>query len=142
MKSIRVTSLALLVVGALGADLACGGSSGKRGVREAVTGVRGPDGGAATFHEGPLPAPMGTIDVAVPSTNTAINGGSTMIAVSSTTEIVKIYVSVQGSDGYWEVTVPAGTKYWSSTMNRSPGTRSIAGNRLNFSSMSHFARCS
>jgi hypothetical protein len=109
MKSLRVTSLALLVVGALGADLACGGSSGKRGVREAVTGVRGPDGGAATFHEGPLPAPMGTIDVSVPSTNTAINGGSTMIAVSSTTEIVKIYVSVQGSDGYWEVTVPAGT---------------------------------
>ena len=109
MRSIHVTSLALLVVGALGADLACGGSSGKRGVREAVTGVRGPDGSAATFHEGPLPAPMGTIDVTVPSTNTAINGGSTMIAVSSTIEIVKIYVSVQGSDGYWEVTVPAGT---------------------------------
>jgi hypothetical protein len=112
MKSIRVTSLALLVVGALGAlgaDLACGGSSGKRGVREAVTGVRGPDGAAATFHEGALPAPMGTLDVTVPSTNTAINGGSTMIAVSSTIEIVKIYVSVQGSDGYGEVAVPAGT---------------------------------
>jgi len=101
-----------IVVGALCAvmNLACGGGgNGHRGVREAVTGVRGPDGVAATFHEGKLPDPVGTVDVTVPGTNTAINGGSTMIAVSSTSEIVKIYVSIQGSDGYWEVTVPAGT---------------------------------
>jgi hypothetical protein len=106
----RRTLGAMIVVGALCANFACGGgSSGPRGVREAVTGVRGPDGSAATFHAGALPAPVGTVDVEVPSTNTAINGGSTMIAVSSTSEIVKIYVSVQGSDGYWEVAVPPGT---------------------------------
>ena len=107
----RGTLWMLIVVGALCAsiNLACGGSNGPRGVREAVTGVRGPDGGAATFHAGALPTPMGTVDVTVPPTGTAINGGSTMIAVSSTTEIVKIYVSVEGSDGYWEVAVPPGT---------------------------------
>jgi hypothetical protein len=56
-----------------------------------------------------LPTPVGTVDVTVPSATTAINGGSTMIAVSSTSVIVKIYVSIQGSDGYWEVPVPAGS---------------------------------
>jgi len=104
----RVTLLAAVVVAALCSNFACGGTS-HRGVRQAVTGVRGPDGGAATFHEGALPAPTGTIDVTVPSTGTAINGGSTMITVVASAEITKIYVSVEGSDGYWELTVPAGS---------------------------------
>ena len=43
-----------------------------------------------------------------PTTN-AINGGSTMITVEADSTIVKIYVAIQGEDGYWEVTVPAGT---------------------------------
>src|SRR6185369_6699790 len=58
---------------------------------------------------GALPAPQGTVDVTVPSAGTAINGGSTMITVTSTGDIVKIYVSIQGQDGYWEITVPPGT---------------------------------
>ena len=95
---------------ALGAGAGCGGGS-HSGVRTAdqVTGVQGPDGTAATYHTGPLPTPMGNVDVTVPSTGDAINGGSTTITVTSTGEIVKIYVSIQGQDGYWEVTVPPGS---------------------------------
>jgi hypothetical protein len=106
----RAASLGLIVVGALCAGLACGGG-GSRGVRTAdgVSQVRGADGAAATYHTGALPAPVGTVDVTVPATNMAINGGSTMITVESTSPIVKIYISVQGSDGYWELAVPANT---------------------------------
>jgi hypothetical protein len=98
---------AFAIAGVLFAGLACGG--GSRRAREQVTDVRGPDNSPATYHPGPLPAPMGSVSVTVPDGVTAINGGSTMITVSSTSEIVKIYVSVQGSDGYWEVTVPPGS---------------------------------
>jgi hypothetical protein len=98
------------MMAALGAGFGCGGGSrsGTR-TRDQVTGVQGPDGTDATYHTGPLPTPMGTINVSVPSTGNAINGGSTMITVTSTGEITKIYVSIQGQDGYWEVTVPAGS---------------------------------
>ena len=106
----RVLTLwTLLVAGAVSANAGCGGGSRSAGTRDEVTGVRGPDGAAATYHDGPLPAPVGTLDVTVPDSATAINGGSTMITVQSTVEIVKIYVSIQGESGYWEVTVPAGS---------------------------------
>lgn len=91
------------------AGLGCGGGTRTAGTRSQVTGVRGPDGGAATYHDGALPAPKGTVDISVPSTATAINGGSTMVAVQSSSVIVKVYVSIDGESGYWEVTVPAGT---------------------------------
>jgi hypothetical protein len=98
----------IALAAALCAGLACGGGSSRSGTRDQVTGVQGPDGAAATYHMGALPAPMGDVVVYVPSTTTAINGGSTMITVEATTTIVKIYVAIQGEDGYWEVTVPAG----------------------------------
>src|SRR5262252_8563271 len=102
---------ALLVAATLGAGIGCGGGghSAGMGTRDQVTGVRGPDGVAATYHTGALPKPMGTVDVTVPGSATSINGGSTMVTVESSATIVKIYVSIQGEDGYWEVTVPAGT---------------------------------
>lgn len=107
----RLGTPMLLIAAALSAGLACGGGSRSAGMgtRDQVTGVRGPDGVAATYHAGALPTPMGTVDVTVPDSATAINGGSTMVTVESTSMIVKIYVSIQGADGYWEVTVPAGT---------------------------------
>jgi len=106
-------------MGTLCAGLGCGGGSrgapadagsdGPVATNRQVTGVRGPDGASATYHDGPLPTPVGALDVTVPSEATAINGGSTMINVVSTSEIVTVYVSIEGSDGYWEVTVPAGS---------------------------------
>jgi hypothetical protein len=113
----RVAWLGLM---ALGAGLGCGGSrsgaqpdgggaDGPVTTSGQVSRVRGPDGTDATYHTGALPAPSGTIDVTVPPSGTAINGGSTMITVASSAQIVKIYISIQGSDGYWELTVPAGS---------------------------------
>src|SRR5215510_813420 len=98
----------IALAAALCAGFACGGGSRSSGTRDQVTGVEGPDGAAATYHMGALPAPKGDVVVYVPSTTTAINGGSTMITVEATTPIVKIYIAIQGADGYWEVTVPAG----------------------------------
>jgi hypothetical protein len=97
----------LVTVGALSAGIGCGGGSRSGGTRDQVTGVRGPDGAAATYHDGALPTPMGAVVATVPDAATAINGGSTMITVSSTSTIVKVYVSINGESGYWEVTVPA-----------------------------------
>ena len=75
-----------------------------------MTGVIGPGGVEATFHTGPLPTPSGTLTVTVPPTNSAINGGSVMVTVDAgSTQIVNVYVSVQGTDGYWSVTVPPGS---------------------------------
>jgi len=106
----RLSTLGIIAVAAaLCAGFACGGSSRSSGTRDQVTGVQGPDGAAATYHMGALPAPVGDVTVTVPSTTTAINGGSTMITVQAESTIVKIYVATQGADGYWEVTVPAGS---------------------------------
>ena len=99
----------IAVAAALCTGFACGGGSRSSGTREQVTGVQGPDGAAATYHMGALPTPVGDVTVTVPSTTNAINGGSTMITVEADSTIVKIYVAIQGEDGYWEVTVPAGS---------------------------------
>jgi hypothetical protein len=106
-RNVTLGMLMLVTVGALSAGIGCGGGSRSGGTRDQVTGVRGPDGAAATYHDGALPTPMGAVVATVPDAATAINGGSTMITVSSTSTIVKVYVSINGESGYWEVTVPA-----------------------------------
>jgi hypothetical protein len=89
---------------------ACGGSGGGgSGTRATVSNVVGPDGAAATYRMGMLPAPSGSLTVTVPPTGSGINGGSVMITVDAgATAIVKIYIAVEGTDGYWEVGVPSG----------------------------------
>jgi hypothetical protein len=89
-------------------SIACGGGE-RTATNTQVTGARGPDGVAATYHAGPLPAPQGALTITVPASGTAINGGSTMITVSATSEITSVYVAIEGADGYWEIQVPAGT---------------------------------
>src|SRR5215813_2576286 len=104
----RILTLRMFVMaGALVATVGCGGSRSP-GTRDQVTGVRGPDGAAATYHDGPLPAPVGSINVTVPDSATAINGGSTMVSLQASSDVVAIYVAIDGENGYWEVTVPAG----------------------------------
>src|SRR5690242_13199719 len=107
----RILTLTTLVaIGFLTFQAGCGGGGGGGGAtRDRVTGVQGPDGTAATYHDGALPAPVGTVQVTLPDSATAINGGSTMISVQSSSDIVTIYVSIDGETGYWQVTVPAGT---------------------------------
>lgn len=94
---------------ALSAVAACGGSSGGgNNAQQILSGASG-GGDAATFHAGSLPAPHGTIALTVPTTGMAINGGSTNFEISSTSDIVTVYVSVQGQTGYWEIPIPAGS---------------------------------
>src|SRR5262245_43748320 len=101
--SVSVVTIALLIG-------ACGSGSGGGGANATVSGVVGPDGTAATYHAGMLPEPKGSLTATVPSTASGINGGSVMVVVDAGgTTIVKIYVGVDGQDGYWEVPVPAGS---------------------------------
>jgi hypothetical protein len=92
---------ALLLVG-------CGGGGGG-GAKAQLTGVASIDGTPAVYHAGALPAPHGALTVSVPSTRDVINGGSTQVTITASADIVEIYVGVVGSDGYYALTVPAGS---------------------------------
>ncbi|HEY7371171.1 MAG TPA: hypothetical protein VIF57_03265 [Polyangia bacterium] len=108
----RILTLRTLVaIGFLTMSAGCGGGGGGGGgtTRDRVTGVRGPDGAAATYHAGDMPPAVGAVQVTLPDSATAINGGSTMISVQSSSDIIAIYVAIDGQSGYWEVTVSAGT---------------------------------
>jgi hypothetical protein len=67
------------------------------------------DGTPAVYHVGALPVPHGALTVSVPSARDVINGGSTQITITASDDIVEIYVGVVGSDGYYALTVPAGS---------------------------------
>ncbi len=104
-RSVFAFVLGVMLVGACG-----GGGGGGGGTNNTVSGVVGPDGAAATYHMGMLPMPQGSVTATVPATASGINGGSVMITIDAgATTIVKVYVGVEGADGYWEVPVPAGT---------------------------------
>src|SRR6185295_5550426 len=97
-----LTSLVLLVA-------SCGSSGHPASHGNNVAGVRTAAGALGTFHAGALPTPHGTLTVTAPSTGSAINGGSTQVTIVATAEIIKVYVAVDGQDGYWEITLPAGS---------------------------------
>jgi hypothetical protein len=100
---------ALFLAGVLMVAVGCGGGSSHPSTRNSVSGA-GVAGGTApaVFHSGALPAPTGSLTVSVPSDASGINGGSVVVTVTASGTIVTVYVSVQGSDGYWEIPVPAG----------------------------------
>jgi len=102
------TFWALVPVLLAAGSIACGGGE-RAGTNTQLTGARGIDGVAATYHPGALPAPQGALSITVPTAGTAINGGSAMVTVTATAEIVKVYVAIAGADGYWEIAVPPGT---------------------------------
>jgi hypothetical protein len=99
---------ALVLAGALAAAIGCGGGSSRNNANGSVTGASVEGGGPAVFHSGALPAPTGSLTVTVPGDANAINGGSLVITVTASATIVTVYVSVQGTDGYWVIPVPAG----------------------------------
>ena len=106
MNNTTSWAVVLVLLGACGA--ACGGGDRARTDTQ-LTGARGPDGVAATYHAGALPAPHGALTITLPAAGTAINGGSAMVSVTASGDIVKVYVAIAGADGYWELLVPAGT---------------------------------
>lgn len=114
-----IRGLLAFVVIVLGASSGCGGggAGGAGGTgggstastRSEVTGVSTVDGTPATFHPGALPTPHGALTVTVPASGSVINGGSTQITVTASSDIITVYVSVEGADGYYTLTVPAGS---------------------------------
>lgn len=81
--------------------------SSSEGAAEYVSSVEY-DGTPARFRSGSPPEPTGDLQVTVPSSRAAINGGSTTVSLSASAEIVKVYMSIEGEDGYWEISVSAG----------------------------------
>jgi hypothetical protein len=98
----------LVLASILTIAVGCGGGGASNGANGPVTGARVEGGGPAVFHSGALPAPTGSLTVSVPADANAINGGSVVITVTASATIVTVYVSVQGTDGYWVIAVPAG----------------------------------
>jgi hypothetical protein len=115
-ETLRLSALVTFVV-ALCTVAACGGggggaqdaAAGGNSTQSEVTGVRTVTGTPATFTPGALPAPHGSLTVSVPATGNVINGGSTQITVAASGDIVTVYVSVAGKDGYYQLSVPAGS---------------------------------
>lgn len=100
-----ILSLGVLVQGACGGG--GGGGGGGTDARDTVTNVS-VDGVEATYHAGALPAPHGTLAASGPSSGMAVNGGSTMVSITPSADVVTIYVGIAGQDGYWQVAVPTG----------------------------------
>ena len=61
----------------------------------------------AVLHAGPAPAATGAAPT-VPSAGSAVNGGSASVNVSAGSEFTAVIVAIDGVDGYWELTLPAG----------------------------------
>jgi hypothetical protein len=101
-----ILSLGVLVQGACGGG-GGGGNGDETDARDTITNVS-VDGVEATFHAGALPAPHGALDASGPSSGMAVNGGSTMVSITPSADVVTIYVGITGQDGYWQVTVPTG----------------------------------
>src|SRR5262245_8807720 len=85
----------------------CGGGGGGEEAMPLVTDVVGADGTLGTHRAGVLPAPAGDLTASVPDETSGINGGSVVLPVGAGgAPITKIYLGVDGSDGYWELVVP------------------------------------
>jgi len=77
-------------------------------IQDIVTRVATADGSAVgVLVNGARPAAAGGPAVTVDATPTAINGGSFQVEVVSSVPFSRVVVSVQGLDGYYELTLPA-----------------------------------
>lgn len=63
---------------------------------------------AAVLREGVAPLSAGTGAPVVPATGNAVNGGSAQVPVSASGDFTTIIIAIQGSNDYWELTLPAG----------------------------------
>ena len=77
-------------------------------IEEFIPQVTNADGSiSATLHAGPAPAATGA-GPTVPTEGSAVNGGSASVNVSAGAEFTAVIVAIDGVDGYWELTLPAG----------------------------------
>ena len=103
----------LLGICALGAVslVGCSGTSGSdKDIRNFIAQVTTLDGSAtATFKPGSPPGASGGPTVSSTGGETVITGGSAQVTITAAEEFAIIYVSIQGVDGYWSITVSNGT---------------------------------
>ena len=72
----------------------------------------------ATYKNGKLPTGSAAMisDISI-SNQTVINGGSTIVSFSTSEAIKTAYVSIKGSSGYYEYTIPASMSQSNTTYN-------------------------
>lgn len=96
---------------AMAALTSCGGSDKSTGpaansVANVIEGLSVSGSGTATVKTGSAPAASGGPAASVASVASVGQGGTGEVTVSSGTAFRKIYVSVTGKEGYYEVTLP------------------------------------
>jgi hypothetical protein len=84
-------------------------SSGNPSVQAKITNVQTVQGTSGTAHFGSLPSSGGGPDVTLPANLNILNGGSSIVSISSPNLMSRIIVSVEGTDGYWEIILPSDT---------------------------------
>ena len=101
----------LLVVAAGVAFSACDAPAalGPQGaLSTVVTSVATADGEvSAQYHTGPVPAGGSSAAPGTSGTASVVNGGSARLALAAGSEFQRVIVSVNGLDGYYELTLPA-----------------------------------
>ena len=105
--AIAGAGLLLLAISCSKSDDQTGASAGAS-VSSYLSGVSA-GAAAGTLNPGALPAATGGPTVTVTGNGVVINGGTNPVAVSASAALSKVYVSVTGASGYYEVPVSGTT---------------------------------
>ncbi|MBW2720066.1 MAG: hypothetical protein JRD94_16395 [Deltaproteobacteria bacterium] len=98
----------------MGQDGGCGGTADGGGtgddIRSFIARVTTSDETTtATFNSGSPPSASGGPTVSSAGGEIVITGGAAQVTITAAGEFSTIYVSIEGVDGYWSITVPNGT---------------------------------
>lgn len=90
-------------------------------IGDVVTRVSTEDGTVtAVLHAGAAPTAGAAAAPTVPTQGTAVNGGSAAVQLDAAADFTTIIVAMAGADGYYELTLPAGTTEASLILGLSP----------------------
>lgn len=87
-----------------------------------ITRVASSDGSVtAELHTGPAPEAGSDAAPTAPAAGTAVNGGSAAVSVSAGSDFTTVIVTIQGVDGYYELTLPAAVSAEDLVLGMAPG---------------------
>lgn len=76
-------------------------------LNEIITRLSSDDGStAATYHTGAAPAAGAAAAPSAPAAGSSVNGGSALIPLSAGSAFTTVVVSIEGVDGYYELSLP------------------------------------
>ncbi|MES2521331.1 MAG: hypothetical protein V4617_01445 [Gemmatimonadota bacterium] len=101
----RLSSSALLLC-ALVAGCSDATGPDESGIRSKIRSVRSANGALAVYNEGLPAAPQGGLPPSAPSTISAINGGTSVIGLTSAANFSRAAIYIDGLSGYYELTMP------------------------------------